>query len=230
MVPHNDFLVSAYHPDTLRAPRGETAALAWNVFKTMEQLAPTIWMRPLLARLGCLDDPYRSAPHTVSVGVWQQLDPSPRAMLRRARLEPVRADVVVSTDDTLITVVTPTEEELYMRLCADASECDLLELIESTSWIAGTRVAYTGLVLPLGADEGAVQLFQRKVERVYRSSRDGLRPIENHQGVGVSTWGRLLALLAECAASPRVAAHERALARAVESWANRFKLKLLVSE
>src|SRR5688572_32110865 len=96
-------LVSPYHPDTLRYPASGAAtaasdrlrhALTWNVFKTLEQIAPSVWMRPLVARSTGLPDGYSSAPHITAVTCWSNLQPAPRATLRRGRRNAVPVSAI----------------------------------------------------------------------------------------------------------------------------------------
>jgi hypothetical protein len=106
-------LVSPYHPDTLRYPSSGLAttpsdrlrhALTWNVFRTLEQIAPSIWMRPLVARATGLPEAYTSAPHITAVTCWSNLQPAPNATLRRGRRHSVPVSAIIDTDDTVITL------------------------------------------------------------------------------------------------------------------------------
>src|SRR5688500_11532959 len=128
-------------------------ALTWNSFRTLEQIAPSLWMRPLLARCAGLSDGYDSAPHVVSVSCWSRIAPTPSAMLRRGRREPMPVDVIVETDDTVVSFITPSPEDLLARVLSETAEGGLLDLAEATAWLAGTRHAYLGIVLPVEADD-----------------------------------------------------------------------------
>jgi hypothetical protein len=130
-------------------------ALTWNVFRTLEQIAPSFWMRPLVARMGSLEEDYGSAPHVCAISCWAQLAPAPQAVLRRARQMPVRADVVIETDDTVISLLVPSLAELTNTVLSDTAAGGLLDIVEATSVLAGVRAAYAGVVLPVGADADA---------------------------------------------------------------------------
>ena len=223
-----EFFVSPYHPDSLRAPVDPTAAashdvvrcsLTWNVFRTFEQIAPHIWMRPLVARFTGIPHGYRSAPHSVAVSCWRELAPPPPAMLRRHRREDVRADVVIETEDTVLTFVVPTRTELRTTVWADGSDHGLLELVESTSWLAGRRDAYTGIIMPLEPDDHVWRARIRgRAERLHRTLQARDPSLANVQDVGVITWLALADVLLDATQSPIIRDSERQLARCTAEW------------
>ncbi len=221
-------LISAYHPDTLRypAPGPVTTpadrlrhALTWNVFKTLEQIAPTLWMRPLIARCGMLAEGYGSAPHVTKVTCWSKLEPAPSARLRRARRGEVPVDVIIDTDDTVIALLTPGPAELQGRVVSDTVEDGLLDVAEAVAWLAGTRAAYVGVILPVETD---VQfwgpLVQRRAERVHRVMQSGDRWPANMRGIGVTNWPALHELLSEVAESNFIAESEKRFALTAVAW------------
>src|SRR5689334_5956389 len=104
------FLVSPYHPDSLRYPVSVPLttpsdrlrhALTWNAFKTLEQVAPTLWMRLLVARAVGLPDNYDSAPRISKVTCWPNLKPAPSSTLRRGLVQSIPVSAVIDTDDTV---------------------------------------------------------------------------------------------------------------------------------
>jgi hypothetical protein len=220
-------LVSPYHPDVLRFPRSaDTAAndrlrhtMTWNVFKTLEQIAPTVWMRPLVARCAGLPDRYDSAPQTVAVACWADLQPAPAAMLRRGRRRAIHAAAVVETDDTVITFLTPSPDELVHRVLSETAEDGLLDIAEATAHLAGTRAAYVSVVLPIevDADVWTARVGQR-TERVRRLLAASDRNPENVRGMGVTTWEALGELLIEAAASRFIPRSEQHCALAAAQW------------
>lgn len=220
--------VSPYHPDSLRQPSGGPVsspsdrlrdALTWNVFRTFEQIAPTLWLRPLVARLTGLPDNYDAAPNVTLVSCWRPLDPAPAALLRRARRSAVPTDVIVSTDDTVLTFVVPSLDELTSTVLSDTAEGGLLDLIEATCWYAGTRSAYTGVVLPIEADGDVwASRVRHRAERVRRVLQASARGVENARGIGAITWASLADVLSQCAESRGIAEAERRLAKKTATW------------
>jgi len=228
-------LVSAYHPDTLRDPSSgpDTTqsdrlrhALTWNVFKTLEQIAPSIWMRPLVARATGLPDGYASAPHITAVTCWSNLQPAPNALLRRHRRHSVPVSAIVDTDDTVVTFVTPSPTELLDSVLSDTAEGGLLDVAEATANLAGTRSAYVSVVLPIEVEEQVwASRVRRRAERVARVLSSSSRSPENIRGIGATTWDALHELLSEVAQSRFISKSEQRFAMTTAAWmSERLKL------
>lgn len=217
-------LVSAYHPDTLRYPSSPVSerlrhALTWNVFKTLEQIAPSAWMRPLVARCAGLPDDYDSAPHITAVTCWSNLEPAPSAMLRRGRRHGVPVNAIIDTDDTVITVLAPAPSELLDRVLSESAEDGLLDVAEATANLAGTRSAYVTVVLPAEVDEQVwAPRVRQRAERVMRGIAAGGRSQRNLRGIGVTTWNSMHELLADVLAAPFLSKSERRMAATTRQW------------
>jgi len=221
-------LVSAYHPDTLREPSSGPAstqgdrlrhALTWNVFKTLEQIAPSIWMRPLVARATGLPDGYASAPHITAVTCWSILQPAPNAALRRGRRRSVPVGVIVDTDDTVITFLMPSPTELLDTVLSETAEGGLLDVAEATAYLAGTRSAYVSVVLPIEVEEQVWRpRVERRAEQVSRVLSASGRSSENLRGMGATTWNALHQLLSEIAHSPFISRAEHRCAMTAVNW------------
>lgn len=222
------FFVSPYHPDVLRQPEANAVidrddrlrhALTWNVFRTLEQINPAFWLRPLVARLGAMTDEYDSAPHVCQIACWDWLDPAPSARLRRQRRAAVRADVVIDTDDTVMTFLVPRVDEVTSLVLSDTAEGGLLDLAEATSYKGGVRASYVGIVLPPGADTDVwmtrVNRRGRAVQRVFAASGYGIR---NAGGIGALGWLDLRAILDDAGRAHSLATSERTRATEVSRW------------
>lgn len=224
------FLVSPYHPDTRRYPVNGAVtmptdrlrhALTWNVFRTLEQIAPSLWMRSLLARCAGLSDGYDSAPHTVAVACWPCLLHTPSAMLRRGRRDAIPVDVVVETDDTVVTFIVPPYADLVGRVLSETAEGGLLDVAEATAWLAGTRHAYVSVVLPVEADcDVWAARVRDRATRVGRVLRTTGRGVTNVRGIGGITWTGLHDVLMKVAESSFITTSERALALMTSKWMN----------
>ena len=221
-------LVSPYHPDTLRSPKSSadvTASerlrhtLTWNVFKTLEQITPTAWMRLLIARCAGLPDRYDSAPQIAAVSCWATLQPASSAMLRRGRRSGIQFDALIDTDDTLVVFLTPSPDELVDRVLSETAEDGLLDVAEATAHLAGTRSAYVSVVLPIEVDEYAwAARVRQRTERVRRLLAAGERNPANIRGIGVTTWAALSELLIEVAASRFIPRSEQTFALTAAQW------------
>ena len=219
--------ISPYHPDTLRQPIETVVthtdrlrhALTWNVFRTLEQIAPAFWMRPLVAALGGLADDYASAPHVCSVSCWDWLDPAPVAMLRRARRSAVRADVIIDTDDTVMTLLVPDAADVLARVLSDTAEGGLLDLVEATSFKSGVRVAYVAVVLPPECDSDIwMTRVRRRANAIARVVNASSRTVRNARAIGALRWRDLERIVIEASGSQCLHESERLLAAGTARW------------
>ena len=78
---HDRFVIAAHHPDRLRrppvcptAPVAERMqqALLWNIFRTLELITPSFWLRRLHVRL--TEEPTLLPPQIVRVRLWPTLE------------------------------------------------------------------------------------------------------------------------------------------------------------
>ncbi len=165
-------------------------------------------------------DPVPGAPHTVRVGLWRAL-----TLPLTHHIDGVRPDVVAD-------VVTETEHAVWtLMLCGDdprqvdaeSVEGDFAsQVIDATSWSAGTRGCYFGIVShqPRHQDAGVAL-----VERYFRS-RDSLQlrsdtrghALSNVRGIGSVRWTDLAAILRDCEQADVLTSIERALARNAVTW------------
>jgi len=222
------FLVSRYHPDSLRLPVSASVttpserlrhAFAWNVFKTLEQVAPSLWMRLLVARSVGLPERYDSAPHVAKVACWPNLKPAPASILRRGRVQSVPVDVVIDTDDTVVTVLTPAPSELLDRILSETAVDGLVSVAEATAWLAGCRSAYVCVVLPIESDNQEwIDRVGGRAKRVERLLLAEGRGLTNLRGIGAVTWSALQDVLAEVERSPLVADSERRWVHLTAEW------------
>ncbi len=215
------FVVQPYHPDLLRCPDPLTSrllsdrtrhALTWNVFRTLEQTAPSVWLRFFVARLAGLTDGGAGAPHTVRVSCWTSLPPSPRATLRRGRRVSIPVDVLVETETAAVALAVPPIETLTSPLLSDTQEGSLYDMAEAAMWFAGRRAAFVGIILPLGTDEEVWKPRVRRRGAIVSHLLDASAPGTNLQGVGAMSWRDLDQVLEDvtCAASLPEAERRRA--------------------
>ena len=180
-------VIAPHHPDSLRRPSPRLGAieddrfrqtLLWNVFRTFELLPPAFWLRRLQARLHM--DPVPGAPHTVRVGLWRVLTLPLIHHVDGVRPDVV-ADVVIETEHAVWTLMLCGDDPRHVD--AESVEGDFAsQLIDATSWSAGTRGCYFGILSnqPRHQDAGVAL-----VERYFRS-RDSLQLRSDTQGNALS--------------------------------------------
>jgi len=220
-------VIAPHHPDSLRRPSPRLGAieddrfrqtLLWNVFRTFELLPPAFWLRRLQARLHM--DPVPKAPHTVRVGLWRVLTLPLTHHVDGVRPDVV-ADVVIETEHAVWALILCTDD--LQHIDAESANGDFAsQVIDATSWYAGTRGCYVGIVSrQSGHQDAGVAL----VERYFRS-RDSLQlrsdtrgnALANMRGIGSLRWTDLAAILRDCEQSDVLTNIERALARNAVTW------------
>jgi hypothetical protein len=223
----DQIVIAPHHPDSLRRPSPRLGAsdhdrfrqtVLWNVFRTFELLPPAFWLRRLQARLHM--DPVPGAPHTVRVDLWRALGLPLAHHIDGVRPD-VIADAVIETEHAVWTLMMCGE-----HLEAAPDEGDVASrIIEATSWYAGTRSCYLGILSSLpGHQNVGVAL----VERYFRS-RDSLQlrsdtrgnGLVNVRGIGSARWSDLAAILRDCEQADVLTNIERALARSAVTWLGR---------
>jgi hypothetical protein len=140
-------------------------------------------------------------------------------MLRRARRAPIRADIIIDTDDTVVALLIPSISEVTDTVLSDTAEGGLLDLIEATSYFAGSRAAYAGVVLPPGIGSDVwIARVRRRCLAVHRVLCASGRGVANARGLGAITWNTLIDILTDASQSPLLHAAERALAHGTVRW------------
>ena len=197
-------VITPHHPDSLRRPSPRLGAieddrfrqtLLWNVFRTFELLPPAFWLRRLQARLRM--DPVPGAPHTVRVDLWRALALPPAQHVDGVRPDVV-ADVVIATEHAVWALMLCGDD--LRHIDAGSAKGDFpSQVIDASSWYAGTRGCYVGIVSSQpGHQDAGVAL----VERYFRS-RDSLQlrsdsrgsALSNVRGIGSIRWTDLAAIL-----------------------------------
>jgi hypothetical protein len=167
--------------------------------------------------------PVPGAPHTVRVDLWRAL-----ALPLAHHMDGVRPDVVAD-------VVIETEQAVWtLMLCGDhlrhvdaeSVHGDVAsQVIDATSWYAGTRGCYFGILSSQPRHQDAAVAL---VERYFRS-RDSLQlrldtrgsALSNVRGIGSIRWADLAAILHDCEHADVLTDIERALSRNVATWLGR---------
>jgi hypothetical protein len=223
-------VIAPYHPDRLRWPVARSGAvedercrqfLLWNIFRTLELLPPAFWLRRLQARLHM--DWFPSAPQTIRIGLWRALPLPPTHHLDGARPDVV-ADAIIETEHAVWTLMLGANDP--RRVESDLAKADAAALlIDATSWYAGTRDCYFGVISDHSAyqDPGVAlveRYFRSKESLRLRSSWRG-NMLSNVRGIGSLRWTDLAAVLRDCQRAEVLTHIEREMARNVVAWLER---------
>jgi hypothetical protein len=222
----SEFILLDHHPDLARKPDAApgrieaatgNAALAWNVFRTLELVAPAFWLRRFRARLDVLSSEL-PAERTLSVRMWEVLPPS----AGDRRREPVTIDALIETDTAVYGVMTVAGADLEFGDSTLARPDPILRTIDAVSWRAGARDCYVALIT---SDRVATPIASALIER-YRGPLDVLRRrlphrrdgLVNVRGIGRMTWSEVAGIVHDCAESEVLTDLERFVASRTGRW------------
>jgi hypothetical protein len=217
-----EFVIASHHPDRLGRPAARLGAitddrfhqtLTWNVFRTLELLAPSFWLRRLHLRL--TGGSSGTAPQVLRVSLWRSL-PLPPIQ----RIDGGQANVLVD-------VIVETEHAVWSLIVANQVNAGnvgerVTQVIDAGGWLAGAREHYFG-VIERESDAGSIgESLKRRYARSSASlelrsaSRGPARP--RLDGMGSVRWRDLAAILRDCQHADNLPDIQRALARNTLMW------------
>ena len=191
-------------------------ALTWNVFRTLELLAPAFWLRRVHLRLTghALD----AVPQTVRVSLWRSLPLPPSQRIDGARPEVV-ADVVIETEHTIWTLGVAAGRESWVdEGCGES----VAQLVDAGAWLAGARDHYSGLIdaVDTAMSIGRSMKVRYAWSRESAALRSAMRPPARARlaSFGALAWADLAGTLRECQHASGLPPIERALAGNAVQW------------
>jgi hypothetical protein len=215
------FIIAPHHPDRLRRPpHAVTAAdersrqaLIWNVFRTLELVTPSFWLRRLHARL--TGEAALVSPQIVEVRLWESLPLPPIQRIDGGQAD-VFVDVVIETEHTLWALTSSCDVD-------PSSVTDRAgAIVDAASWRAGARQYYCGVIesrsaAPSFADVVKARFARSAASAALQSNTRG--PATPRSAVwGAVQWPDLAALLRDCRSARNVPAIEQALAGNALDW------------
>jgi hypothetical protein len=226
----SDFILLDHHPELARKPEARPglideenrrAALTWNVFRTLELISPTFWLRRFRARLNVLAS-LEPGDRSLSVRMWAVLPPSGE----RWRQEPACVDAIIETDTAVYGVMTFDGSDLEVGDSTFARPDAVLRVIDAVSWYAGVRECYIALIT---SDWSATPIGSALIDRYHGSRdvvlrrlphrRDGL---VNVRGIGRMTWQDVAGIIRDCSESNSLTDLERCAAGRTGEWLDSF--------
>lgn len=217
----NQFVIAPHHTDRLRRPPARLGAidrdqfqqaLTWNIFRTLELIAPAFWIRRLHVRLR--GDASLVPPQTVRISLWRPLPLPPIQRIDGACPDAV-PDVVIETEHTVWTLLTPTAGDY-------GGDSTVAQMAAAGAWLAGAREHYCGIIeaRTTSTSFGGVltDRYARSRESVALRSATRGSAAPMLTGFGTLEWNDLAAILEECQQAQNLTAIERALARNAVEW------------
>lgn len=219
------FVIASHHPDRLRRPAAAMGVLceeafqqvlAWNVFRTLELVSPSFWLRRFHLRL--TGEPSVVASQIARVHLWQRLPLPPIQRIDGERPDVV-VDVLIETEHAVWTLIVDSPARTVMDSDAMAA------VLDAGSWFAGLRPLYCGVIESTtgNASPGSVlhdrYSRSRDSARLQSATRGPSTPTRAHWGA--IRWSGMAALLQDCSEAANLPSIERALARNALEWLRR---------
>lgn len=193
-------------------------ALTWNVFRSLRQLPPTLWLEELSRRgLGVRLE--ASAAELV-LDLWVPVAPPPSLLRHQQDEGPTEADVVIESPDWVWFIEAKYRSDISVRTTATPTRDQVLRNLDVGSYYAGRRAfCFSLLVFEGAAGEGLRRLAE------YRALGKGLAErlphrtdrLSNLQGMGALTWADTATILSQ-AATRAQRDDEAGLARRAVAW------------
>jgi hypothetical protein len=217
------FVIAPHHPDRLRRPivigtadERFQQALIWNIFRTLELLTPSFWLRRFHIRL--TGEPSLVPPQIARVPLWEHLPLPPIQRIDGERPDVV-ADVVIETEHAVWTLIADSARN-------DLSDSHLTAaVVDAGAWFAGARQHFCGVLECRAVNTSFGSVLRNR----YSRSRDSGRLRSATRGPatpsrvqwGVIQWSELTALLQDCCDAANLPPVERALAQNAVEWVGR---------
>jgi hypothetical protein len=222
----DELILLDHHPDLFGRPEARPglvaaenrrAALTWNVFRTLELIAPSFWLRRFRARLDWLTS-LEPGTHSMSVRLWAAL---PTTGNRRLH-EPVCVDAIIDTDTAVYGVMTFAGSDLAAGDSSLARPDAVVRVIDAVSQHAGVRDCYIALITSQWSDTpvgtALIERYRGSREMLLRRlphRRDGLA---NLRGIGRMTWQDVAGVIHDCASGQSLTDLERLAASRTRRW------------
>lgn len=227
------FVIAPHHPDRLRRPPPSPAAtsderlrqaLTWNIFRTLELVSPSFWLRRFHLRL--TGEPSVVPPQIARVHLWQHLPLPPIQRIDGGRPDVV-ADVVIETEHAVWTLVAASARNNIIDIDQPAA------VVDAGAWFAGARHHHCGVIEWSATSTSLGSVLEGRYSRSRESAR--LRSATRGPAAptlvqwGAIQWSDLRALLQDCREAANLSWIERALAQNALDWLKNVSLSPLES-
>jgi hypothetical protein len=203
--------------DHLRSANSEDA-ITWNVFRTLRQIAPAVWLGPLWA--AAFGSSLLPVDQDAMIDLWVSTPPPPK-LLHSGDEHASEVDVVIQSPTWVWFIEAKYRSDIATRTTTRPDRDQLLRNIDVGSYFAGTRDFYCSLLVtsreqsPEGAKiADAYAKLEEPRRRLSVHRPDGL---SNLRAVSLLTWSTLAKVLKSAAASSAREDEKEFAARAV-AW------------
>ena len=222
-----NLIVDRYDPYLLSMRGAKTEAmrsensedvLTWNVFRSLAQVDPSIWVPLLFGRSFRTAVPAR---HLVTLQLWKCLEPPPALRLFQRDEGESEVDVLIESEAFVWVIEAKYRSDISERTTNNPERDQVLRNLDVGSWHAGVRDFYFSLLVL----DAAMAARGAALAEKYRASRNEVveklphRPdgLQNLRGIGLLRWSDCAAVLEESAMSAGQD-NERVVATRAVEW------------
>ncbi len=183
------------------------------MFRTLELVTPSFWLRHLHVRLTGEAPP--PAPQMLHLRLWPSLPLPPVQRIDGARPD-VPVDVIIETEHAVWALIDAA------TLDAASADTRIAHVSDALAWLAGARHQCCGVIeretdgRSLGATLARRYARSGQSATLRSATRGPTAPTTTR--CGVTTWAGLAAILADCHAADHLSSIERALAGHAVEW------------
>lgn len=222
----NNLIIDRYHADLavmrgskrdrLRSENSEDA-LTWNVFRSLNQIDPGVWL-PLLRQKAFPDSEPAPTPQIVTMHLWKEVEPPPALRLYQRDEGASEIDVVIETEFSVWFIEAKFKSDISTGTTNNPTRDQIVRNLDVGSWYAGVRDFYFALLI---MDE---ERSPKGVEVL--NSLGGSPPtlphrpdgLQNVKGCGLLRWRDIAGVLRVCADDGGLREGEAQFARNAWSW------------
>lgn len=183
----------------LRSENSEDA-ITWNVFRTMQQIDPKIWL-PRLFQIS-FNEQLQLNSDIVKVILWKSIEP-PKSL--ETKEGPSEVDIIIETEEFVWSIEAKYKSDISKKTTHDPNRNQIIRNIDVGSHYAKNKDFYFSLLIldeqysPIGFS--LIEKYIKSKDSIldYLLHRKGTDQLNNVKEIGFLTWGNIRRILEECA-------------------------------
>ncbi|MFA9556735.1 hypothetical protein ACERII_05495 [Evansella sp. AB-rgal1] len=168
-------------------------AITWNVFRSLQQLDPTIWLPEMFTTSFNMPFPY-STQHT-NIKLWKLLQPPQE---RKNMEGPTEIDILIETDEFVWIMEAKYKSDISMETKHDKDRNQIIRNIDVGSIYSNKKDFYFTLLAlqPEVAPKGYSTIKEYKEDGSKIDVQLDPRKVSNLKGIEFLTWSEIIDVLA----------------------------------
>ncbi|TWD92212.1 hypothetical protein FB550_12024 [Neobacillus bataviensis] len=200
--------------DHLKSENSEDA-MTWNVFRSLNQINPNIWL-PRLLRNSFLQD-FGYSSESVEISLWKKIQP----LARHVKEGPTEIDIIIETNQFVWLIEAKYKSDISKNTTHDTSRNQVIRNIDVGLDYAKEKDLYFSMLIldekhsPTGYS--ITNKYSQSIVHVEKELPYRVDGCKNLKGISVITWKDILNVLDE---TNELAENqfERFIAKQVEQW------------